>query len=142
MAKKVALILFGAFGIVISLALLAGGAALFVAFSQHGWIESGRHRVDTPTRALVSRSADFKSAADALNSLGDFRLRLRAQAVDPRRALFLGVGPTAAVERYVSTFRHDRVTSLEFSPFELGRQPSGGDDVPASPASFDAPGDG
>ncbi len=135
MAKKVVLIVLGALGIAISLALFAGGVALFALFSPHGWLESGEHRVDSPTRALVSQSADFKDAADALNSLGDFRLRLRARAFDPGRTLFIGVGPTAAVERYASGFRHDRVTSLDFSPFRLGRRPAGADAVPEPPTT-------
>jgi hypothetical protein len=134
-AKKIILIVLGALGIVVSLALLAGGVALFAVFSPHGWLESGEHRVDTPTRALVSQSADFKDAADALNSLGDFRLRLRARASDPAHALFIGVGPIGAVERYVGTFRHDRVTSLDFSPFRLARRPAGADAVPEPPTT-------
>jgi hypothetical protein len=135
MAKKIVLIVLGALGILVSLALFAGGAALFALFSPHGWFESGEHRVDTPTRALVSQSADFKDAASALNSFGDFRLRLRAHASEPAQALFIGVGSTADVEQYVRTFRHDRVTNLDFQPFRLSKQPAGPDGVPAAPTT-------
>lgn len=135
MAKKVILIVLGALGIVVSLALLAGGIALFALFSPHGWLESGEHRVDTPTRALVSRSADFEDAASTLDSLGDFHLRLRARPADPTQALFIGVGRTADVERYVQTFRHDRVTNLDFAPFRLTRRAAGPDGVPPPPTS-------
>jgi hypothetical protein len=134
-AKKVILIVLGALGTLVGLALIAAATAIFVAFSPHGWIESGEHRVDTPTRALVSESAEFKDAADALNSFGDFRLRVRARALEPERPLFIGVGRTADVEAYVGTFRHDRVTSLDFVPFHLEKRPEGRDLVPAPPAA-------
>ncbi|HEY7134096.1 MAG TPA: hypothetical protein VIB48_03440 [Acidimicrobiia bacterium] len=135
MAKKIVLIVLGAVGILVSLALFAGGAALFALFSPHGWLESGEHRVDTPTRALVSQSADFKDAASALNSFGDFRLRLRARASEPAQALFIGVGATTDVEQYVRTFRHDRVTNLDFQPFRLSKRPAGPDGVAVPPAT-------
>jgi hypothetical protein len=134
-AKKIVVIVLGALAILVSLALIGAGTALFALFSPKGWIETGEHRVDTPTRALVSKSADFKDAADALNSLGDFRLRVRARASDPARALFIGVGPTAAVERYVGTFRHDRVTDLNLEPFHLEKRAVGTDGVPEPPST-------
>jgi hypothetical protein len=96
-------------------------------------IQTGEHRVETPTRALVSESANFKDAADALNSLGDFRLRLRARALEPAQALFIGVGPTAEVDRYVNTFSYDRVTSLDLEPFHLQKRRAGGNANPAPP---------
>jgi hypothetical protein len=134
-AKKIVIIVLGALAILVSLALIGAGIALFAAFSPKGWIDTGEHRVDTPTRALVSDAADFKGAADALNSFGDFRLRVRARASDPSRALFIGVGPTATVERYLSTFRHDRVTDLNFEPFRLEKRAVGTDGVPEPPST-------
>jgi uncharacterized protein DUF4389 len=112
---KVILIVVGVIAGIVALALLVGGCAL-VAIDQtqrddDGFLMSPTQEFSTPTYAVVSESADLDTegtewALDAF--LGTVRIRSESD-----RRVFVGIGPAAAVERYLDGVDQDVVTDLD-----------------------------
>jgi hypothetical protein len=50
------------------------------------------------------------------------------------RPVFVGIGPSAAVERYLAGVGHTLVTDVDTDPFRLTTQAAGGDRRPQPPA--------
>jgi Domain of unknown function (DUF4389) len=112
---KVILIVVGVIAGIVALALLVGGCAL-VAIDQtqrddDGFLMSPTQEFSTPTYAVVSESADLdtEGAEWALDAfLGTVRIRSESD-----RRVFVGIGPAAAVERYLDGVDQDVVTDLD-----------------------------
>jgi hypothetical protein len=102
---------------------LAGGAVLAI-FGGDGEFDSGSGRLESPTAALVSEVADIQYDDDATEVLGDTALRLSANSAGGER-IFVGIGPAAEVDQYLSGVAIDRVTDIEVDPFRVQstRQP-------------------
>jgi hypothetical protein len=129
---RVVLVVVGTIAGVIALGLLAGGCAL-VAVDQtqrdsDGFLMSPTEEFTTPTYAIVSESADLDTdgAEWALDTfLGTVRIRSESE-----RAVFVGIGPTAEVDRFLAGIEHDTVTDLDSTGDpEYTRQP-GSDTAP------------
>lgn len=95
----------------VSLALLgAGGTALWADTQRDaaGYLTTGTHEFATAGSALASERVDLGSAgtgwlyAPALAGT----VRIRVTRVNPGPALFAGIGPSAAVDRYLAGVRH------------------------------------
>jgi hypothetical protein len=106
------------------------GGILLGVFGGDGTVASGSQPLSTARTALVSSVADIDDVADVADVVGDPRLRVSASGSD----LFLGIGPAADVDRYLSSAPIDEVTDFEVDPFELTRRPRGGTSRPAPPA--------
>ena len=114
-AGKVALIAVGVVAGIVAFGLLAGGCAL-VAIDRtqrddDGYLMSPTQGFSTPTYAIVSESADIDTDGSerALDSfLGTVRVRSESD-----RALFVGIGPAAEVERYLEGVEQDVVTGFD-----------------------------
>jgi hypothetical protein len=106
----------------VSLGLLAaGGAATWATSSQRdstGYLTTDRHAIATPSFAVTSDSIDFGdwngpvTPSDVLGTV-----RIRATAINPATPIFIGVGPKAAVDRYLAGVPHAVVT--DWSPFKI-----------------------
>jgi hypothetical protein len=101
-------------------ALLAGGAAALygqVQKDDDGYLTSEAHRYDTGTRALATENLDIDlGAADSLaDDLG--RVKIEAQSNDGK-PLFVGIGRTSDVERYLDGVPHATVHDVEDGPFD------------------------
>lgn len=119
MAKRVVLITLGAVLLVIgALAAIAGGAAIEL-FGRDDTLSSGVQNVATPTHALVSPVGSIQGASGAQTVLGTVTLRISARPAATGRHLFLGIGPAAAVQRYLSGTSYDVATDVSVSPFRL-----------------------
>jgi hypothetical protein len=107
-----------------SLAAIAGAGVLVVAGAD-GTLSSGAHRLATPTSALVSEAATIDNTRDVTHALGTTRARVHATAAAGGPAVFVGVGPAAAVDRYLANSPRDTITDLEVDPWSLetARQP-------------------
>ena len=116
-AGRVVLIVVGTISGVIALGLLAGGCAL-VAVDQtqrddDGFLMSPTQDFATPTYAIVSESADIETdGADWVldTFLGTVRIRSESE-----RAVFVGIGPTGDVDRFLDGIEHDVVSDLDTS---------------------------
>jgi hypothetical protein len=117
---RIALIVTGALAALVASALLAGGAAALygqVQKDDDGYLTSEAHRFDTGTRALATDNLDIDlGAADSLaDDLG--RVKIQAQSNDGK-PLFVGIGRTSDVERYLNGVPHSTVHDVEDGPFD------------------------
>ena len=135
MARRVVLIVLGAVLLVIgALAAIAGGA-LMALFGSHDTLTSGTQHVSTPTRALVSPAGSIQGASGAQTVLGRVRLRITASPAGADRHLFVGIGPSGAVDRYLSGASYDVATDVTITPFHLTLSRHDGTATPPPPGS-------
>src|SRR4051812_25184354 len=114
--------------------LAAAGVATWATNTQRdssGYLTSDTQRIVTPTFAVTSDSIDFGdwngpvTPSDVLGTV-----RVRATAINPATPIFIGVGPKAAVDRYLAGVRHAVVT--DWSPFKI-KPAAGGVTAPRTP---------
>jgi|SRR3954470_50254 hypothetical protein len=115
MSKRTALI---AAGVVLAagggVTAVAGGATLAIAGTD-GTLSTGQHAVSSDTAALVSEKADTYDVDSA--DVGHPSLDLSITHSD--RPVFVGVGPAAAVDRYLAGASVETVDDIETGPFHL-----------------------
>ena len=130
-AGRVVLIVVGIITALLSLALLAGGAALVVVDQtqrdEDGFLMSPTEDFSTATYAIVSDSADVdfggsESAARAI--LGDVRIRSESD-----RDVFIGIARDTDVDEYLDSVERSVVTNIGQDP-EYSHRPG---DAPTSP---------
>ena len=102
----------------VSVGLLGGGGtALWADLTQRdaaGYLTTGVHEFSTPGSALATERIDLGSAgigwlySPAL--LGT--VRIRVTPVSPGPALFAGIGPSAAVDRYLAGVSHTVISDF------------------------------
>jgi hypothetical protein len=129
-------IVFGAIGVAIALVLLVGGVFGLWALGQRdddGFYTAGPERLATPTSALATN--DLNVDADAPSWVFDdafATVRLSATSAKP---VFVGIGPTAAVSRYLAGARHAQITDVDVDPFRVTSHVAGRAGTLAPPAA-------
>jgi hypothetical protein len=133
--RRVAIWLGGVVAVFGALVAIVGGG-IFAVFGSDGVISTDRRELSTPTSALISGTASIDSAGVA-DDFGNARIRISSQA-DGGRPVFVGVGRTADVDRYLAGAATDEVTDFETGPFSssfsIQRDRHAGSAVPAAPA--------
>jgi hypothetical protein len=115
MSKRTALI---AAGIILTVSggfAAAGGGAVVAAVGSDNTLSTGRHAITSPTSALVTDEGDINDF-DA-GSLGHPAIKLSVSGSG--KPVFVGVGPAAAVDRYLAGAEVETVTDFDVRPFEL-----------------------
>jgi hypothetical protein len=121
-----------------ALALLAGGGALTWAVGSQrdgdGYFTTHAHHLQSPTYAIASDTLDVDTGGPRW-AFGDHfaRVRIRAASADPSRAIFIGIGRTADVRRYLTGTAHDDITDLDTDPFRLTYRRARGARAPSAP---------
>jgi hypothetical protein len=95
-----------------------------------GYFVTHTHRYETSSYALASPSVDVGGVTGAVES-GLLRIRITATGSNPAKPLFIGIGRTADVNRYLATVAHDRLRDFRFDPFRVDYRPVAGG-APAS----------
>jgi hypothetical protein len=113
--------------------LAIAGVALLVSFGSDGRISSGAQAINTPTSALVTSAARIDDTAEIADVVGDTSIQVAASSAG-ERPVFVGVGPTADVDRYLAGAAVDEVTDFDVDPFRLERRTTRGSATPAPPA--------
>jgi hypothetical protein len=138
-AGRVISVVIGSLLVFVSLILLgSGGTALWVDLSKRdgaGYLTTDPRVFSTPGAALTTRPTEFDpTGVDWFTSPGLLdRVRIRVNASDPDATLFVGIGPTAEVDRYLAGVRHTLITD-----FWGGRTlVLGGDSTVAAPETQD-----
>lgn len=130
---KVLLIVLGSLGALLALALVAGGIALAIAHTQRdadGFLSAPTERFRTQAYALTHEGLEI-GVSDTPDWVVDRLGTIRVQA-SSSDAVFVGVGPTDEVRRYLDGVAYDELTELDFRPFrQTTRAFSGG--APAAP---------
>jgi len=136
---KVVLIVLGVIAGILAFGFLASGCALIAVDrtqrDDDGFLMSPTRGLTTSTYAIVSESAELDTggAEWALDTfLGTVRIRS-----DSDRPVFVGIGPAAAVDRYLRGVDRDEIDDLDNSgdPEYLGR-PGGAPSAPPGSQKF------
>jgi hypothetical protein len=135
MTRRVVLIVLG--GVLLALGALTaiGGGALMALFGSSDTLNSGVQQVSTPTRALVSPVAAIQKSTGVQTVFGTVRLHITATPAGTGQHIFIGIGPAAAVDRYLSGVSHDVATDVSVTPFRLTLARHGGTATPPPPGS-------
>ena len=115
-----------------------GGAALTDATDRDGTVHSDRHELTTQTRALVSSAADLDGINDVADVIGDPRVGVSSSARQGEPDVFVGIGPSKDVDRYLAGADIDKVTDIEagpFSDFDIDKERRAGTATPKPPAT-------
>jgi Domain of unknown function (DUF4389) len=143
-AARVLLLVFGVLGVLVGLALLAGGVVVSWAYTTQrdaaGFFATDAERLETPTFALASDPASLGERgrdSDWRQDWGDLltvRLRVRSAGGEP---IFVGVGPAEDVDAWLADTAHDVLSDVDFDPFDptYARQP--GERAPEAPQDQD-----
>jgi hypothetical protein len=141
---KVVLIAVGVVTALIALALTVGGAVLIYAHvaerDEDGYFMTRHEELASPLYALVSEELDIDAATPdwLLDEAGEVRI----SATPASEPVFLGIGESDDVDRYLGTAPHSRVVNLEFDPFRwesevIGGAGGGSTGPPGRPAAQD-----
>jgi hypothetical protein len=141
-AGRVILIVLGSIGVLVGLAMLAGGGFLLWADRTQrddGYLTTPTERFATPTYALTRTrlEVDNDEAGWVLNENWFGKIRIRGESADDK-TLFIGVGPQADVARYLGTVAHANVQDVDFDPFRVTYLPitGGAPDGPPTDQHF------
>src|SRR4051794_39112465 len=110
-------LLWGALLVLVALGLIAGGVSTVRAFDNRdsgGFLMSGAHRIATPANALVSERLDIGSDWPFAGNVATGRIEARSSV-----PVFVGIGPSDEVDRYVAGFAHTEITDVDTDPFRL-----------------------
>jgi hypothetical protein len=126
-AGRVILIILGSIGVLFGLALLVGGGFLLWADRtqrEDGYLTTPTERFATPTYALTRTRLDVDTdgAGWVLNDSWFGKIRIRGESPG-EKTLFIGIGPEAAVAKYLGSVAHASVEDVDFDPFRVKYQP-------------------
>ncbi len=122
-AGRVILIVLGSIGVLLGLALMAGGGFLLWADRtqrEDGYLTTPSERFATPTFALTRTrlEVDTDGEGRVLNESWFGKVRIRGES-PAGKTLFVGIGPQAEVARYLGSVAHANVQDLDFDPFHV-----------------------
>jgi hypothetical protein len=129
-AGRVILIILGGIGVLFGVAVLAGGGFLLWADRtqrEDGYLTTPTERFATPAYALTRTrlEVDTDGAGSVLNDSWFGKVRIRGES-SGAKTLFMGIGPEAAVAKYLGTVAHANVEDIEFDPFRVTYLPVAG----------------
>jgi hypothetical protein len=114
---RITALVIGALLVLVALVLLgAGGTALWADRTQRdaGYVTTDVHDFSTSGAALATVSTELGSPGVGwLYSPGLMdKVRIRVTPTSPDRALFVGIGPSTDVDRYLAGVRHTVITEF------------------------------
>lgn len=117
---------FGAIGVLVGLACMVTGGSLVLAHATQrdasGFFTSGSERLETVTYAVTSDEIDLgtdpgrRERRFDLGDLATVRISARSAQETP---VFVGIGPTADVDRYLDGVATARIDDVRFAPFGI-----------------------
>jgi hypothetical protein len=128
------LIALGGVAMFFALALIAGGIAALWGLGERdesGYFTTESHRLSTSSYAFATNGLDI--GPDAPGWIGDFAgVKIEARSSQP---VFLGIGPTSDVTRYLAQVPHSQITDFDTDPFRVSSHAVAGAGTPAPPTS-------
>jgi hypothetical protein len=133
--KRVLLIVFGSIALLLAVALLAVGGGAVWALGERDdsdYLTTEAHGFATNGHALASENLEVSDVPRWFTDRAT--LRIEATSTEP---VFVGIGPTSEVERYLAGVPHSEITDVEADPFSAEYRHVGGGREPGVPASQD-----
>ena len=129
-AGRVILIVLGSIGVLFGLALAAGGGFLLWADRtqrEDGYLTTPTERFATTTYALTRTRLEIDTDGPGwlLNDSWFGKIRIRGESPGAKM-LFIGIGPEAAVAKYLGSVAHANVQDIDFDPFRVTYLPIAG----------------
>lgn len=129
-AGRVILIVLGGIGVLFGLALLTGGGFLLWADRtqrEDGYLTTPTERFATPTYGLTRTRLEVDTDGPDwfLHDSSFGKIRIRGEGPGAQM-LFIGIGPEAAVAKYLGGVAHASVQDIEFDPFRVKYLPIAG----------------
>ena len=136
-AGRVILIVLGSIGVLVGLALAAGGGFLLWADRtqrEDGYLTTPTERFATTTYALTRTRLEIDTDGPGwlLNDSWFGKVRIRGESPGAKM-LFIGIGPEAAVAKYLGSVAHANVQDIDFDPFRVTYLPIVGGAPQGSP---------
>jgi hypothetical protein len=136
-AGRVILIVLGSIGVLVGLALAAGGGFLLWADRTQrddGYLTTPTERFATTTYAMTRTrlEIDTDGAGWLLNDSWFGKIRIRGES-PAGKTLFIGIGPEATVAKYLGSVAHANVEDIDFDPFRVTYLPIAGGAPQAPP---------
>ena len=118
----------------------AGGVLVWAHTTQRdsaGFYSTSAERLDTPTYALTSEEADLGGDPRDYRWIGgDGPVSVRLEVTPATdRPVFVGIGPSDEVARYLDGTAHTVVTDFEVDPFRPDIRQSSGSTAPVPPTA-------
>jgi hypothetical protein len=139
-AERVLLLLFGGLAVLMGAAMLVGGAGMTwvdeTKRDDAGYLNTSTGQFVTSSFALTSDPFEvhFGNSRKWVSDEDFFgRIRLQVESADRDVGVFLGVGSTSDVERYLADVELDRVSGLDADPFRPTYIHRAGRTAPALP---------
>ena len=132
-AKVVSLVL-GSLAALLALGLAIGGVALLSLHATQrddGFYTTSSERFETPTYALTSEQVDLGAGGVPFDPVDGVRISARSTEGRP---VFVGIGRSADVTRYLAGTARDELTDVDFAPFRATLERHPGERAPAPPA--------
>jgi hypothetical protein len=133
MVKRAIVIVIGVILLLGGLVTAVAGGALMALFGSSSTLSSGQGRVATSTNGLVTAMDDIKGTSGFASTVDQPTLRVSVNGAG--REVFIGIGPAAAVDRYLSGSSVDKVTDFEVDPFRLKTVHQAGTAQPQPPSA-------
>jgi hypothetical protein len=129
-AGRIILIVLGSIGVLFGLVVLAAGGFLLWSDRtqrEDGYLTTPSERFATPTFALTRTrlEVDTDGAGWLLNDSWFGKVRIRGESPGAKM-LFIGIGPEAAVAKYLGSVAHASVEDIDFDPFRVTYLPIAG----------------
>jgi hypothetical protein len=136
-AGRVILIVLGGIGVLVGLALAAAGGFLLWADRtqrEDGYLTTPTERFATTTYALTRTRLEIDTDGPGwlLNDSWFGKVRIRGESPGAKM-LFIGIGPEAAVAKYLGSVAHANVQDIDFDPFRATYLPIAGGAPQAPP---------
>lgn len=141
-AGRIILVVLGSIGILLAIAVLAGGGFLLWADRtqrEGGYLTTPSERFETSsyalTRSRLEVDADGPDWFWNDNWFG--KVRIRGESAEGGKPLFIGIGPEAAVARYLGRVAHANVEDINLDPFRVKYRTIAGGPPPKAPTAQD-----
>lgn len=131
MTKRALKIGFGIAFLIVGLFITIGGVALTSLVGPDGRFEMPETRAHSRGHALVFDAIYVRGNLPTSGSLST-SLGIEVRAYDGDGDVFVGVGPSSRVRRYLMQVAYDRVVSIDW-PGGAGTEPVFGDEAPVGP---------
>jgi len=138
-AWRTVLVILGSILVLFGGSLLIGGGIGLWAHQQRdaaGFHTAGPERITTDTFALSAPSLDVNITGPDELYAGDLlgQVRITIESRNAETPLFIGIGPSADVARYLEGVDHAEIADLDVDPFKVTYVPRPGGQPTADPA--------